>query len=62
MAPKNGFFRGMGYEQLSPEDNYGAILLQNYIATFLKLCSTQWSLNYANMFDGLRIITIFILK
>ena len=50
---KMAFLGVWGYEQLSPEDNNGPILLQNYIPTFLKLCSTQWSLNYAYMFDGL---------
>ena len=61
MAPK-WLFRGMGYKMFSHEDNYAAILLQNYIPTFFKLFSTQWSLNYAYMFDGLGIITIYILK
>ena len=45
----------MGYKMFSPEDNYGAILLQNYNSTFGKLCSIQWFLNHAYMFDGLYV-------
>ena len=59
---KNGFFRGMGYKMFSHEDNYGTILLQNYTPIFVQFCYTQWSFNHAYRFDGLRIITIYILK